>query len=1036
LNFKSEATQVFSKSYIFIDTSSYLSPSSPPSNTTDSMKKLCLTLFVNVFVVLAYSQSTGILVQRCLGDAWDSRLNTVKKTADGGYILAGMVNSNSGDVHGFIITAPSPQSWIVRLNSRFDTVWTKCISKYSTTNVLRRVSEFQDVIQTSDGGFVVTGTAQVFRPVSNGSEITEDFYITKLSSDGSEIWSSYYGGRGDDIPRQIIPTPDGGFLCLGTTNSSDGDVSGFHTNPNEFPQPVDVWLVKLSATGQLQWQKTYGTINIDYANKIIPTSDGNYIFVAMSGGLLNRQNRHDVWVVKIDPNGNILWDKTFGGTEREWYPTIEAVPAGGFLVACETYSTDDIGTGNHGFGDIAIFKITDDGNLVWSRTYGGSSDEPPSWLSPHSLSATPDGGFVYVASTISTDGDLTGVSRGSDELDPWVFKIDASGNILWQKCMGGSMRDRGVAVFPDHLPNNYIVLSTAESHDGDVFKNKAHSFMGTTGWFVRLGPTNTIQGSVFKDFNGNGTRDGGEPLVSNALITSTKPGHEKSTYSQNGRFVNEVDTGAYITTVTYSPYYTSVPSSIATPYRPGFFKSDTIHFALQPIPGIHDFSAFGFPLGPARPGFSVTYRLMVKNPGTENINSGTLKFARDPRLTYISSVPTLSSVSGDTLRWNFNGLNVGDSFVVNVNMRVVTPPLVSLGDTLKSLVMVPLPGDQNPSDDTALIKQLVTGSYDPNDKTEINSGKVSTDFITTGEYLQYMIRFQNTGTDTAFNITVRDTLDPRLEWSTLQMVSASHAYKVAIENGSRLAWSFPNINLVDSNRNEPLSHGYIVYRIRAKNTVTVNDVIHNTASIYFDYNFPVLTNDATTIVQDAFSVLPVQLVRFTGYLSDKIVTLRWSIADATGFGHFEVERSLDGRLFASRDHVAYTGGEHYNINDDIANISSKVIYYRLKMVDKDGGYRYSGIVAFQLAHKELFHVYPNPVTAEVYISYHSRDTKNLNIQVVDANGRVLISKWEKSGMGQNNLRIAEVAALLPGVYFVRVAINGGIIHSTSFIKAD
>jgi len=166
----------------------------------------------------------------------------------------------------------------------------------------------------------------------------------------------------------------------------------------------------------------------------------------------------------------------------------------------------------------------------------------------------------------------------------------------------------------------------------------------------------------------------------------------------------------------------------------------------------------------------------------------------------------------------------------------------------------PVDKDLTPQDDTSALNQLITNSYDPNDKTESNGGVITTAQVSNGAFLHYTIRFQNTGNDTAFKIKVRDTLESRLDVGTLEMVAASHSFQLTIEKGRFLTWEFNNIRLPDSATKEPQSHGYITYRIRPKNTVNVGDTIHNTAGIYFDFNPAVGTNDSRTIVRKAANV--------------------------------------------------------------------------------------------------------------------------------------------------------------------------------------
>ena len=169
--------------------------------------------------------------------------------------------------------------------------------------------------------------------------------------------------------------------------------------------------------------------------------------------------------------------------------------------------------------------------------------------------------------------------------------------------------------------------------------------------------------------------------------------------------------------------------------------------------------------------------------------------------------------------------------------------------------------------------KLVTGSYDPNDKQENYGGAMQLSDAASGNYLTYTIRFQNTGNDTAFNIIVRDTLSGLLDSTSFEMINTSHDYKVSIINGKYITWKFNDIKLLDSTHNEPLSHGYISYRIKPKLPIGIGDVIQNSAAIYFDYNPPVITNTSRTEIKGtpvqtdflhAVFTAPVHEVRLAG----------------------------------------------------------------------------------------------------------------------------------------------------------------------------
>lgn len=360
----------------------------------------------------------------------------------------------------------------------------------------------------------------------------------------------------------------------------------------------------------------------------------------------------------------------------------------------------------------------------------------------------------------------------------------------------------------------------------------------------------SIAGTVFLDYNKNGTKESGEPCFNNVTIKTEKQNYIREATPSNGSFKIDVDTGTYKTSVEpNNPYYTAVPST-ATSVFASYFNSDSISLAVQQIPKKRDLSVNLAELTPARPGFQTIYRIFYKNQGTDTIADGTIQLIKSNKLSIAASSPAYSSTSGDTLKWNYSNLKPEDSASITIHLTVDAPPSVSIGDLLTSVATIsPTAKDETPFDDTSKLVQRVVGSFDHNDKTEKNGGKITSTQIINGDYLLYTIRFQNTGTDTAFNIAIRDTLDSKVDWSTLEMVSSSHNYQLNIKEGNKLTWSFDNIQLPDSNVNEAKSNGYVIYRINPKTSLLPGDTINNTASIYFDFNLPVQTNIERTVVE-------------------------------------------------------------------------------------------------------------------------------------------------------------------------------------------
>lgn len=969
--------------------------------------------FNDVWVV-KLSSSGAIEWKRCFGGGSSDNLVQVLPDNEGNVLICGNTSSTDGD---FADNHGSTDIYIIKVSYSGTVSW---IRTYGGTS--------SDVISTllikPNGNYLIGG-----RTLSNDGDIpgnngSTDLIFMEIEKTGNKVWSRNYGGTGSESFVRLLPTGYT-FTCLAQVEAGGGNVTGYHGG-------LDLWVLTIDSTGALVREKAYGGTNNETGSGLFFFPDSSIIIGGLTyssdGDITGYHGNSDIWLAKLDKAGVLQWSRCIGGSGTESFSTIISETPDAFTFFALTGSSDGDVTGHHGGSDIWVGKMDfATGAFIWRRTLGGSFNENLRAISTHS-----GNGFVLGGETQSNDGDVTGAHYRVDTvvgdtstyynfyLDIWVAYIGQDGSLKWQKALGGYDTDNLNRVFT--MGNDFLVVGNTFSKNGDVYKNHG----GSDVWVVRIGASSEIKGTLFLDRNSNGIKDAGEPPFSDAVVTSSKTGYERSSMPYGGLFRNQVDTGTYTTSVqVLMPYHTTVPASVNSSIS-SYFQKDSISFAIQPIPGKKDLVIHALPLTPARPGFQVKYRLQYKNVGTETIASGQVLFKKDSRLTLVSASPANSSASGDTLIWNYTNLSPQDTASILLQFQVPTPPGINLGDTLTSVAIItPVVGDETPSDDTAWLKQIVIGSYDPNDKTERNAGRVPSSFITKGEYLQYVIRFQNTGTDTAFTVVVRDTLDFRLDWNTLQMIASSHSYRMSINDDNKLAWTFSNINLPDSNRNEPASHGYIVYRIRPKSTVAVNEVIHNTASIYFDFNLPVLTNDASTEVRDDLTVLPVVLLEFNGRMNGRKADLNWKTEDAASLETFEVQRSLNGRDYATIGSLNSTGSNSsYNFSDDLSGLSAPVVYYRLKMVELDGKISFSQVLVFRekgVGNQLL--VYPNPVKGKAFVSFMSPSKARIELQLIDASGRLVLRRSCDVEKGNNILSLSGLERFVPGTYTVQL-ING------------
>jgi hypothetical protein len=429
-------------------------------------------LFQIVIIVNCFAQNTApsILWQKSLGGSNSEFMDYFgtrqTQTSDGGYILIGSSTSNDGDVSG---NHGNEDYWIVKLNANRNIIWQKSLGG-SGRDVPYGVQ------QTSDGGYIVAGNSNSIDGDVTGNHGLEDFWVVKLNSSGSITWQKSLGGSKGDAGFDIQQTSDGGYIVAGNSESIDGDVSGNHGL-------IDMWVVKLNVSGSITWQKSFGGSNNDFASSIQQTSDGGYIVFGESysndGDVSGNHGDVDYWVVKLNSGGIITWQKSLGGSNPDWGAAIQQTNDGGYIVAGNSQSSNGDVSINYGNEDFWIVKLNSSGSITWQKSLGGSALD-----APYSIKQTIDGGYIILGYTGSFNGDVSGNHGGPDA---WIVKLNSSGNMTWQKCLGGSYFDYGIGI--QQLSNGaYIVAGTSSSNDWDVNGNHGNTDL----WIMKLYNGNCI----------------------------------------------------------------------------------------------------------------------------------------------------------------------------------------------------------------------------------------------------------------------------------------------------------------------------------------------------------------------------------------------------------------------------------------------------------------------------------------------------------------------------------------------------------------
>lgn len=266
--------------------------------------------------------------------------------------------------------------------------------------------------------------------------------------------------------------------------------------------------------------------------------------------------------------------------------------------------------------------------------------------------------------------------------------------------------------------------------------------------------------------------------------------------------------------------------------------TEGIDFALHCEPDQFDLKILGGSW-PIRPGFKGEMVVNAFNKGCNTVPATVTAVVSD-KVTVTGGNPQPDQINGNTVIWNLPSTYIQDHMSIYFDI----PASLPLGDTVCLFTAIESSelGETDPNNNTHYYCETVRGSYDPNDKTAFVNGLAEQQDIEVSDYLLYRIRFQNSGTDTAFNITVRDTIDQNLDLSTFQIVGSSHTMKANIRDNRVIDFRFDNILLPDDKTNEPGSHGDIYYTIKPKASLKPGDSMKNTAYIYFDFNSAIITN--------------------------------------------------------------------------------------------------------------------------------------------------------------------------------------------------
>jgi hypothetical protein len=393
-----------------------------PTHAADPRHVLLATLPVLLAAALLRTAPAAAQDRFALayGGPEDDRAHSVQETADGGYIVAGVTHS---------FGAGGADAWLIKTDAYGDTLWTRTFGGDG-------LDAAYAVQQTTDGGYIVAGVTRSFG--AGGA----DARLIKTDAYGDTLWTRTFGGPDDDEAFAVLQAADLGYLLAGVTRSFGAG-------------GADAWLIKTDAYGDTLWTRTFGGTEDDGARSVDMTTDGGYVLAGTTASFGGGGD--NVVLIKTGADGTMMWTRTFGGADADSGSAVRRTRDGGCIV---TGSTRSIGAGEM---DVYLVRTDFSGNLIWEKTVGGPGIE-----AGRDVRETREGGFVIAGTTYSP---------GAGGADARLIKTDADGDTLWTRTFGGPGADAGLSVRQTTDRGYILAGGTTSSGAG-----------GDDAWLVKTDP--------------------------------------------------------------------------------------------------------------------------------------------------------------------------------------------------------------------------------------------------------------------------------------------------------------------------------------------------------------------------------------------------------------------------------------------------------------------------------------------------------------------------------------------------------------------
>ncbi|HET7152806.1 MAG TPA: T9SS type A sorting domain-containing protein [Candidatus Kapabacteria bacterium] len=438
-------------------------------------------ILIQFFAISLFAQP-AIQWQKRFGGSQRDAGYSMCQTPDGGYIVSGWSNSNDDDFPDHHGTTAKTDGIVIKLDSAGNMQWKRSLGGSDNDGATC-------LILAHGGGYILAGGSS-----SNDGDVAGDHHgavgvsdgwIIKLDTNGNTLWAKSYGGTAEDDITRIVQSNDGGYVFAARSLSNDGDVTGHHGSTSN----SDYWVVKIDSAGNILWEKSLGGTAFDAPFALTATDDSAYVLAgdcsSNDGVVTGNHGGSDIWVVKIDATGNILWENSFGSSFNEDMNSVTLATDGGYIVGCSAYGTGGNITVHYGHNDeydIWVFKLSRAGALVWQKSYGGNGRDYE-----QDVHATNDNGCLIAGYSTSNDIDVSGHHGDTTNYDAWVVKVDSLGTIEWQRSLGGTAMEGASSIIPTR-DGGVAFAGNTQSGDGDLANLSRAPLGNEDGWIVKLAP--------------------------------------------------------------------------------------------------------------------------------------------------------------------------------------------------------------------------------------------------------------------------------------------------------------------------------------------------------------------------------------------------------------------------------------------------------------------------------------------------------------------------------------------------------------------